>query len=163
MSLSVLRSVYGVALPESKEKGVVRASPILQLRESDTLEQQFNRYGRDIMDAEPPRLKTGIWVQAQVRHCDRACIPLAIMNKGDADAGSVLLKIFKGRDDCRVYSRAFSLDGVLGWLCGTGNAPVDEATADAFIKKRLAFDRDLWVLEIEDLKGLYELDAPIIE
>ncbi len=115
------------------------------------------------MDVESPRLKTGIWVQAQVRQCDRACIPLVILNKGDADAGSVLLKIFKGRGDCRVFSRAFSLDGTLGWLCGTGDAPVDDAAADVFIKKRLEFDRDLWVLEIEDQKGLYELDAPIIE
>ena len=115
------------------------------------------------METTAPRLKTALWVQAQLRFCDRDCIPLTVLNKGDGDAGAVLLKIVTSRESCRVYSRAFALDGERGWLCATGIEPVDEGAADAYILKQRSFDRDLWVLEVDDPKGLYQLDAPLIE
>jgi len=115
------------------------------------------------MDAPAPKLKTGLWVQAQLRLCDLECIPLTVISKGDGDAGSVLLKIVTSRQSCRVFSRAYNIDGERGWLCATGAEAVDEPSADAFVDRQLSFDRDLWVLEIDDPKGLYQLDAPLIE
>jgi len=40
-----------------------------------------------------PRLKSGIWVQALIRRCDRAAIAVAVVAKGDGDAGAILLKL----------------------------------------------------------------------
>ena len=40
---------------------------------------------------------------------------------------------------------------------------IDERDADALIMKKRGFDPDLWVLEIEDAREQYELDAPISE
>jgi len=102
-------------------------------------------------------------VQAQLRLCDQRCIPFVIVKKGDPDAGAVLLKIVIAREDCRVYSRAYTLDGERGWFCGTGAVAVSEDVADAYIEKQLNYDRDIWVIEIEDPRSLYKLDAPIIE
>ena len=73
------------------------------------------------------------------------------------------MKIVAGRENCRVYSRAYTLDGERGWLCATGPAAVSEAAADAYIEKQLNYDRDIWVVEIEDPKSLYKLDGPIID
>ena len=102
-------------------------------------------------------------MQAQLRICDQRCIPLTIVKKGDPDAGAIFLKIVASRESCRVYSRAYTLDGERGWLCGTGPIAVSEAMADAYLEKQLNYDRDIWVVEIEDLKGFYEFDASIIE
>lgn len=102
-------------------------------------------------------------MQAQLRLCDQRCIPFVIVKKGDPDAGAVLLKIVIAREDCRVYSRAYTLDGERGWFCGTGAVAVSEDVADAYIEKQLNYDRDIWVIEIEDPRSLYKLDAPIIE
>ena len=38
-------------------------------------------------------ITTGIWVSAQIRICDRAFIPAAVVRHGDPDAGTVLLKL----------------------------------------------------------------------
>jgi len=37
-----------------------------------------------------------------------------------------------------------------------------EADADAYIARQVARDPDLWVLEIEDRKGAYELDGKVV-
>ena len=58
----------------------------------------------DAADREPtpdvtPRLKTALWVQAQVRRCDLELIPVVVARRGDPDAGSVLLKLLRRGPD----------------------------------------------------------------
>lgn len=40
-----------------------------------------------------PRLKSEIWVKAQLRLCDIAFLPCVVARRGDADAGQVLVKV----------------------------------------------------------------------
>lgn len=108
------------------------------------------------------RLKAEIWVKAQLRLCDIACIPAVVVRRGDADAGSVLLKINRLGGGCRVLGRAYTETGERAWLPATGDAPVKEDEADAYIRRQLDFDPDLWVLEIEDPEDRYSPDAPIL-
>ena len=49
-----------------------------------------------------PRLKTALWVQAQVRLCDINLIPIVVTRKGDPDAGSILLKLMRREGRCMV-------------------------------------------------------------
>jgi hypothetical protein len=108
-------------------------------------------------------LTTGIWVSAQVRLCDRAFIPAAVVRRGDPDAGTVLLKINRFEAGVTVYTQASSMDDDrLAWSRGTGPSPVPEADADAYIARQVARDPDLWVLEIEDRKGEYKMDGKIV-
>lgn len=107
-------------------------------------------------------LTTGLWVSAQVRLCDRAFIPAAVVRRGDSDAGTVLLKINRFEGGVTVYTQASSLDGEPAWSRGTGPAPVTEAEADAYVARQVARDPDLWVLEIEDRKGQYRIDGKVV-
>ena len=98
-------------------------------------------------------LTTGLWVSAQVRLCDRAFIPAAVVRRGDPDAGTVLLKLNRFEAGVTVYTQASTMSDEPAWSRGTGPNPVPEADADAYIARQVARDPDVWVLEIEDRKG----------
>ena len=40
----------------------------------------------------------------------------------------------------------------------TGDKLVDEAEADAVVTKRRQYDTDLWVVEIEDSEGTFDVE-----
>jgi len=107
------------------------------------------------------RLKTDVWVSAHIRQCHAAGTPAFVLHRGDAERGGLLLKINQFSSGCRLLQPQTDMDGDRFWMVVSGEAPVDEARADEMIKKRLAFDTDLWVLEIEDSTTSYQPDAPV--
>jgi hypothetical protein len=108
------------------------------------------------------RLKSGIWVKALIRRCDLAAIGVAVVARGDNDAGAILLKL-NGRDaGCAVLSQTRRPDGTLVWMRATGTEPVPEPDADAYIARQRGRDPDLWVIEIDDASPDGVLDGPIL-
>ena len=95
-----------------------------------------------------PRLKTALWVQMVLRLADQAGRPGAVLRRGDADSGGVLLVLRRG-NGLMVLSQMRTGEGRLAWLRTTGEAPVDQETVDAYIARRLHTDPDLWVVELE--------------
>lgn len=109
----------------------------------------------------PPRLKSGLWVQALVRQCDLDFVPATVAKRGDPDAGSILLKIVRDRQSCVVYAQVATLEGGRGWMRATGPEPVAEPDADAYVARQAARDSDLWVVEIDDPRGRYVLEGVV--
>ena len=95
-----------------------------------------------------PRLKAGLWVKMALRMGDLDGRPGAVLRKGDPDSGGVLV-VLRGRDGLSVLSQMRIADGTLAWMRATGAAPVDQATADAYVARQVKFDPDLWVLEFD--------------
>jgi len=109
-----------------------------------------------------PRLKSGLWVQALIRRYDGQAIPATVVRRGDADAGAILVKVNRREHGCIVLNRVQDQAGTLVWQHATGSAPVEEATADAYIARQIGRDPDLWVVEIEDRGGQIMLDSTTI-
>jgi hypothetical protein len=89
-----------------------------------------------------------------------------VVHMGNEDAGAVLLKLNRFAAGCYVFSRVTTLDGDMGWMQVAGGADGGRETefaCDEYWRKQVKFDRDVWVLEIEDHKGEYELDAPLVD
>ena len=108
------------------------------------------------------RLKSGIWVKALIRRCDLAAIGVAVVARGDADAGAILLRL-NGRDGgCTVLAQTRRPDGTPVWMRATGADPVTETDADTYVARQRGRDPDLWVVEIDSAAVEALIDLPIL-
>ena len=110
-----------------------------------------------------PRLKTDFWAAALLRRWNHhTAVVATLVRRGDADAGTVLLKISRLDGTATVLSQTVTADGNRAWMRGTGTAPVADSEAEAYIQRQRKRDPDLWVIEIEDRHGLFVLDEPVV-
>lgn len=119
-----------------------------------------------------PRLRTDIWVQAVIRQCDVQMIPVAVLQRGDAVAGSVLLKIDRFDAGVEVLSRVTDPSGRRGWMRAVSVSQPGGATGrtgedgpspvEAYLARARQRDPDIWILEIEDRRGEFQPDGPLI-
>ena len=98
------------------------------------------------------RVRTQVWVQAQIRVCDQRNIAVFVRKKGDIDAGAILIKLNGFSEGSIILTQVTGADRSQ-WMRGTGETPVSDTEAEAYIERQLKWDPDLWVLEIEDPKG----------
>ncbi|MFO1058656.1 MAG: DUF1491 family protein [Dongiaceae bacterium] len=98
-----------------------------------------------------PRLPTHLWVMAEIKRCNALGLPTYLVRRGDAERGTVLLRIDRFALGYRLLVQARDAEGRLGWLeVGTDMAPPD---ATAYVDRAVARDPDLWVVEVEDRQG----------
>ncbi len=113
------------------------------------------------------RLNSHIWVEAHVKTCFLQDTPAFIVAKGDKERGGILLKVNRFGQGCFLYEQSTDFDGRRVWrqLGPTASEDMGQGEPEKDVDERIArkrqFDEDLWVLEIEDMRASYELDAPI--
>jgi hypothetical protein len=108
-----------------------------------------------------PRLKAGIFVKALIRRAEVAGASAYVVRRGAEEAGAILIKIARLDGTCLVLEQARRGEGELVWAKPLGDG-VDEARAAQFFEKQIRFDRDLWIVEIEDREGRVFVDEPIV-
>jgi hypothetical protein len=108
------------------------------------------------------RLPTELWLKAHMRRLNIEGIPVAVIHRGEAMGGTVLLKLNQLELGCRVLTQARGFDGALGWLAAFQNQLVAEPEADAYIARAVKRDPDLWVLEIEDRAGRHLFEGKLL-
>ncbi len=109
------------------------------------------------------RVKSGLWVQAQVRLAAGTGRIVTVLRKGDADAGTVILKLLDGDGRAQLMAQATAPDGGLAWRRPLGAAPVAEAEADAYIAREARFDPDVWAVEVIDRAGDWRPDGAVLD
>jgi hypothetical protein len=101
-------------------------------------------------DAHDTRLPTHIWVEAEVRRLSDLGMGVYVAARGDRMGGMVLQKISNMAGECRLMGLQRDLLGKLVWINALQDDVVEEREADAYIKRAVDRDPDLWVVEIED-------------
>jgi hypothetical protein len=102
------------------------------------------------------RLTSDFWVHAYLARLRLAAIPAYVIAHGDATAGAVLVKVATLDGKAKVFQRSFDLaSDARVWVVLAEGA---EADVDAAIARQRGFDRDLWVIEVEDRAGRSLLD-----
>lgn len=103
-----------------------------------------------------PRLTADFWVHAYLARLRLADIPAYVTARGDATAGAVLVKLATLDGQAKAFQRSFDMSsGDRVWIV---LAEGDEGSVDASIVRQRGFDRDLWVIEVEDRAGRTLLD-----
>ncbi|MDA7947691.1 MAG: DUF1491 family protein [Hyphomicrobiaceae bacterium] len=113
------------------------------------------------------RLKAEIWVKAYIRQCSGNGAPAVVFRRGQADGGAIYIKVNTldgkvcvfgpapaGLEDAgsdRIFSRCPGADGV------------SEAEADAYLRRQMEFDPDIWIVEVEDREGRHFLGDALSE
>ena len=81
-----------------------------------------------------------------------------MVQRGDATAGAVLVKLNLLDGQGIVFQRSFDLQsGARNWVELISG---DEADLDLAIVRQRDFDPDVWVIEVEDRLGRHLLDEP---
>lgn len=101
-------------------------------------------------DNPEDRLPTALWVDAHLRQVSIKGQGYYIMQKGAYAGGMVLLKLSNMAGQCRLLQQQRDLEGVLGWMNAFSEPQVEEREADAYMRRAMERDPDLWVIEIED-------------
>jgi hypothetical protein len=109
------------------------------------------------------RLPTDLWVSAGLRRCSDEAVPATVVRRGEAQSGTVILKLNQHELGCRVLSQTRDSDGRLVWFAALDGALVPEADADAYIQRSVGRDPDIWVVEVEHAKGWHPFDGRIMK
>jgi hypothetical protein len=109
------------------------------------------------------RLKSELRVQAWLRRASGLGLMAAVVRKGEPESGTVVLKINRHGAGCEVFSPVTDEQGASAWMRAFPKGPAKEPEADAYLQRQAKYDPDLWVLEIEDPKGLFTLEEPILK
>jgi len=84
-----------------------------------------------------------------------------VSHRGDPDAGGILLKLLRNGQMCLLLRRITAEDGDQAWMVVGGTEEISEEDAAGYVEREIKWDRDLWVVEIEDYDERYELDGPV--
>lgn len=102
------------------------------------------------------RLTADFWVGAYLARLSGAGIFAHVAHKGDPTAGAIAVKLATMDGRASLFTRVWGVDGARVWT--TAADAGDEREVDAEIARQRRFDRDLWVIEVEDPRGRHLLD-----
>ena len=92
-----------------------------------------------------PRLASSVLVSALIRQAETEGGFAAVLAKGDADAGSILVVLTERGANALVHERLLQPDGNYAW----GEAPAGSEPISDLVARRRQFDPDLWVVELD--------------
>ena len=101
------------------------------------------------MSESEPRMPTHLWVEAKIRELTGQGVAVYVVQKGERNDGTVLLKISNCQGKCALLIQQRNLDGDLEWMNALKADVLDETEGDAYIKRSISRDPDQWVIEVE--------------
>jgi len=109
------------------------------------------------------RLKSDFWVKAYIRRCAVAGVAALVVRHGDDDAGAIFIRINRLNGHSQLFGPApAGIDhGALDreWVRVAVPPDGTDQAVDAYLQREVSFDRDLWIVEVEDRAGRHFLEG----
>lgn len=102
-----------------------------------------------------PRVTSEFWVSAYKRLLDSLAIPIFVVQRGNAKAGAVLVRVSDLQGTSKLFIQSYDLEGDIRWV---ELALGKDHEMDKVIVRQREVDPDLWVLEVEARDGQHHLD-----
>ena len=97
----------------------------------------------------PPRLSSSILVNALIRQAESSGGFGAVLARGDATAGSILLVLTERGRRAGTMERVLQANGEYLWQHTANQDTENTSEIDAIVQRRRRFDPDLWVVELD--------------
>ncbi len=109
------------------------------------------------------KIPTALHVNAVARQAAQEGVFITVMHRGDPHSGTVILKINLLDGTARVLIEARD-GGICIWTpAATGQDPMPDAAAEAYLSRQPDIDPDVWIVEIEDKKGRLWFPGKIVK
>ncbi|MFC7290909.1 DUF1491 family protein [Hirschia litorea] len=106
---------------------------------------------------------TKLWVEALMRRASTEGAFSTIERVGDEMRGDVIVKTRKPNGEISLLGRAFTgSDEVAFQILTPENAVLSDVEANNYLSKRVSYDTDLWIVEIEDREGRHFLTERVL-
>ena len=99
------------------------------------------------------RLPAHLEVSGLIRSVEAAGGFAAVLNKGEREAGTILVVVTRNGTNSRVYERMPQLDGVRTWTCSRSQNSENKQEFLDYLSRRAAQDRDVWIIELDVADG----------
>lgn len=76
-----------------------------------------------------------------------------VLQKGEREAGTLLVVMCESGANARVYERMPQVDGSREWYRSRVQDPENKQEFDQYITRRAEQDRDLWIIELDIAQG----------
>ena len=95
------------------------------------------------------RLPAKLEVDAILRRCAAAGGFAAVLKRGDADRGTLILLVTSRGTHRACLERVLGLDGAYAWRTTGPSESADPEKVAHFLAQRARFDDDLWAIELD--------------
>jgi hypothetical protein len=102
-------------------------------------------------------LRSNIWVAAYLRRCGVEGVSAVLRRRGAAEAGAIFVKVDHLDGHATLYGPApqsLAADAPVGvdriFTRAHSGAFIDSGAAEERLKREIAFDPDLWIVEVEN-------------
>lgn len=73
----------------------------------------------------------------------------AVLEKGEREAGTILIVTTENGTNTRVFERMPGLDGSRNWSCSKQQDPENKEIFNQYLDRRKYQDPDLWIVELD--------------
>ena len=96
-----------------------------------------------------PRVAASVLASALIRKAEGEGGFGAVLARGDATAGSILVILLEKGVNPRLFERLLQPDGHYAWLESGSQRIENSSEVPEFIARRRRFDPDLWLIELD--------------